>query len=268
MSRIGLMAGAGELPIIFCEAAKKKGEAVIAFGLKGVTDERLVSKVEKMHWLEWGDFRKAVMLLAAERIKKITLLGKIKKELVLKGDASLDNSAREILDKIGHDKKDYSIFNGVAKALKALGVEIMDSTTYLGDLLPSKGVLTKRRPTDAELNDIEYGRGVARELASRDAGQAAAVKDSTVIALEGIEGTDEMIRRAGRLGGNGFTVVKVARPNQDMRFDVPVVGTETIKALVDAGGKVLALEEKRMFLLDKPGVVSLADSSAISVVII
>jgi DUF1009 family protein len=239
----------------------------VAFALKGVTDERLASCVEKIHWFEWGDFKKAVLVLATERIKKIILLGKIEKDLLFKEEGRLDAEAKKVLENV-KDKKDYSILKGVAKVLAAFGVEILDSTTHLDELLPSKGVLTKRSPTPAEKEDIEYGLRTARELAGRDIGQAVAVKDKTVISVEGVEGTDAAIKRAGELTGGGFTVVKAARPDQDMRFDVPVVGPGTMQVLIKSGGRCLAMEGRKMFLLDKDEVVRLADASGISIVVI
>ncbi|MFA6610541.1 MAG: UDP-2,3-diacylglucosamine diphosphatase LpxI, partial [Candidatus Omnitrophota bacterium] len=205
MSRIGLVAGHGKLPIIFAKAAKESGETVIAFALKGVTQEDLAGYVDKIHWLEWGNFQKALLLLATERIKRIVMLGKIDKEILFKGDEKLDDKARSMLKKTG-DRKDYPILKGVAGILGKLGIEVMDSTTYLKDLIPSKGVLTKREPTKEEWEDIAYGKDVARELSRFDIGQTLAVKDKTVIALEAIEGTDETIKRAGELTSVGFSV--------------------------------------------------------------
>lgn len=267
MPRIGLVAGHGKIPVIFAKAAKAKGDTVIAFGLKGVTGEGLGGYVDKIHWLEWGDFQKAIMLLVRERIKKIALLGKIKKDIVFKGDAKLDESSRNIIEK-AKDRKDYHILSEVAKVLGTFGVEIIDPTAYLGECIPSKGTITKRKPTQDELDDIDYGRNIAKELARFDIGQTVAVKDKTVIALEAVEGTNEVIKRAGLLTHSGFVVVKMARPDQDMRFDVPLVGMETLKVMVESCGKVLALEGSKTFLIEKDELVKLADEKGIAIVII
>jgi len=267
MPRIGLVAGYGKLPLIFAQAAKEKGETVIGFGLKGVTDENLAGCVDRMHWLEWGGFKKALLLIAAERIKRIVMLGKIKKDVFFKGDEEFDDKARKILEET-KDRKDYSILSEISKVLKTFGIEVMDPTGYLKELMPSKGVLTKREPTKDEWGDIDYGKLVAKDLSRYDIGQTIAVKDKTVIALEAVEGTDEMIRRAGRLARAGFVVVKVARPHQDMKFDIPLIGPDTLNALIEAKGKALALEGERTLLMDKSELVKIADENSISVVVI
>ncbi|MDP2912576.1 MAG: UDP-2,3-diacylglucosamine diphosphatase LpxI [Candidatus Omnitrophota bacterium] len=267
MARIGLVAGEGKIPLVFARAAKNKGDTVIAFGLKGVTDPELERHVHKMHWLEWGKWHKAVMLLPIERIKKIVMLGKLKKEVVFKLDNKLDEETKTIFDHLG-DKKDYSILDKVGEQLGKFGVEILDSTVYLKDLIPSAGVLTEKKPAKAEWDDIDYAKGVAKGLSGFDIGQTVVVKDKTIIAVEAMEGTDETIARAGALVKSGFVVVKVARPKQDMRFDVPLVGLETLKALIKAGGRVLALEADKTLIMDKDELVKLADEKGVSVVVI
>ena len=267
MSRIGLVAGFGKLPIIFSNIAKQKGDTVIAFALKGVTYPQLGDHVAKIHWLEWGNLKMSLLLLAAERIQKIAMLGKVNKDIFFKDDSKFDDDARKIFEKI-KDKKDYAIFNEVSAALSKLGIEVLDSTVYLKCLLPAKGTLTKREPTKDESADINYGRQVASALAEFDIGQTVAVREKTIIAVEAVEGTDEAIKRAGGLTNGGFVVVKVARPNQDMRFDVPLVGLDTLKVLIESGGKALALEEKKTFLMDREDLINLADAKGISVVVI
>lgn len=267
MARIGLVAGSGKLPLIFSSIAKSKGDEVIAFGIKGITDAALENSVDKMHWLVWGDLKKAMMLLLMERISRIVLLGKISKEMVFKETASLDMEAKKVIGKIG-DKKDYSILGGVADALKKVGVEVIDPTAYLKTMVPSKGVLTQHEPSEAETCDVEYGLAVARGLAKLDIGQTIVVKDKTVIAVEAAEGTDETISRAGKLVKDGFVVIKVARPDQDMRFDIPLVGPDTLSSVEKAGGTVLALESGKTLLLDREELIKRADANDIAVVIV
>ncbi len=267
MARIGLVAGEGKLPIAFAKVAKAKGDTVIAFGLRGVTDEKLADHVAKMHWLDWGALQKGLLLLAMERIRHIVMLGKLKKELFFKDAASMDDETKSMLQKMG-DKKDYALMNKAAAILSKVGVEVMDSTAYLRDLIPAKGVLTKRAPTEAEERDIDYGQSVAKALSGFDIGQTLIVKEKTVIAVEAMEGTDEVIQRAGRLVQGGFVAVKVARPDQDMRFDVPLVGIGTLKAIVEAGGSVVALEADKTLLMDRDEVIRLADERNIAIVVI
>lgn len=267
MARIGLVAGEGRLPIVFARMAKDKGDTVIAIGVKGMTDPSLERYVHKLHWLEWGNWKKGLLLCVSERIGNIIMLGKLKKDKFFKDRDQLDDEAKRILDKLG-DKKDSSIFNEASKYLSKIGVKIIDSTTYMNSLIPRKGTLTKREPVKSEWADIEYGRTIAMELSRFDIGQTLAIKDKTVIALEAVEGTDETISRAGRLTDSGFVAVKMARPDQDMRFDVPLVGPETLQRLIEAGGTALAMESDKTLLMDKDEVISLADRNNISIVII
>lgn len=267
MARIGLVAGYGELPVVFAKKAKEKGDTVIALGIRGVTSEDLANYVEKVHWFEWGDLKKAILLTVTERIRKVTLLGKIKKEVLFKDSEKLDEEAKKIVKSSG-GKKDYAVLKGIANLMKTFGVEIIDPTPYLEELMPEKGVITKRSPTPQEKEDIKYGREVASELARFDIGQTVVVKDKTVIALEAAEGTDETIKRAGQLLDGGFTVVKMARPDQDARFDIPLVGPDTIKTIAQSRGSVLALEEKRTLLMNKKESIALADQNSISIVVI
>lgn len=267
MAKIGLVAGHGELPIIFARKAKEKGDTVIALGLKGVTSDELSGYVEKIHWFEWGDLKKAMLLAVTERLRKIALLGKIKKEILFKDSGKLDEESKNIVKKAG-GKKDYAILKSIANLIKTVGIEVIDPTPYLEELVPLRGVLTRRQPTQAEKEDIDYGREVASNLAHFDIGQTVVIKDKTVIALEAAEGTDDTIKRAGTLTGGAFTVVKMARPDQDARFDIPLVGLDTLKCIAENKGSVLALQEKKTFLMNRDEVISLADSSNISIVVV
>ncbi|OGW85849.1 MAG: hypothetical protein A2987_04980 [Omnitrophica bacterium RIFCSPLOWO2_01_FULL_45_10] len=272
MSRIGLVAGSGKLPLVFSKIAKEKGDTVIAFGIKGITEEGIEECVDKIHWLKWGELQKAVILLAVEKIRKIILLGKVKKEIFFSdpakgGGTGLDETAKNLLNKIG-DKKDYSILNEITRVLAKVGIEVMDVTAYLKEIIPTKGILTRKTPTEKEWEDINYGHSVGKGLSGFDIGQTVAVKDKIVIALEAMEGTDETLARAGRLVNGGFAAVKVARPEQDMRFDVPLVGLDTLNTLAKARGSVLAVEGGKTLLLDKEEIIKLADEKGIAVVVI
>ena len=267
MAKIGIVGGSGRLPIIFSDAARKKGEKVVGIGLKGLTDPALESHVDKFIWIDLGAVQKTIFVVVAERIKKIALLGKLNKDLFFKNNKELDADAKTFAGKLS-DMKDYSMLNKAADFLGKFGIQIMDPTLYLQDLLPQKGVMTGRKPSEAESADIEYARSIALELARLDIGQTVAVKSKTVIALEAMEGTDETIARAGGLSKQGFVVVKVARPDQDMRFDVPLVGLETVETLSRAGGTALALEAGRTFLIDREAIVKFADEKNLSIVVV
>jgi DUF1009 family protein len=267
MARIGLVAGAGELPAVFAKEAKRKGDEVIAFGLKGITAPKLEALVDKMHWFEWGQLQKAIFTGLTERVKSVVWLGKVDKSVILKDEKKLDAISQNIYGNL-RDKTDSSIMKGISAVLDKVGIEVLEVTSYLSGLMPSAGVLTDRKPTAAEEKDIEKGKEIARELAKFDIGQTICIKDGCVLALEGPEGTDAAIKRAGELSGGGFAVIKMARPNQDMRFDVPLVGPATLNALISAKGTLLAMEKSKTLLIDRDEVISLANRSGISVIII
>ena len=267
MAKIGVVAGSGRLPVIFSDAARQKGDKVVGIGLKGLTDPALESRVDKFIWIDLGAVQKTILAVVAERISKITLLGKIRKDMFFGNNEGLDADAKTFAGRLT-DMKDYSMLNKAASFLNKFGIEIIDPTPYLSSLIPQRGVLTRRPPTGQESDDIAYARKVAGELARLDIGQAVAVRNKTVIALEAAEGTDETIARAGSISKKGFVVAKVARPDQDMRFDVPLVGLETVQALEKAGGTALALESGRTFLMDREEIIKLADDNNISIIIV
>jgi len=265
MAKIGLVAGFGTLPITFARNAKAQGETVIGFGIKGVTDEGVAACVDKMHWLTWGSLQKAILFATMDGVRQVVLLGKITKSVVFEKQEALDPSAQKVLGKVG-DKKDYALLKGVEGLLKKIGIAIIDPTPYLQELIPQSGVLTGRAPTAQEEGDIAYGKDVARVAAGFDVGQTVVVKDKTVIAIEAVEGTDETLKRAGKLVHNGCVVVKMARPEQDMRFDVPLVGIDTLKNLIAAKGTALALEAGKTYLSDRAELIELADANGIAIV--
>ena len=267
MSRIGLVAGYGKLPAVFARSAKARGESLVGFGIRGLTDEGIVPYVDKMHWLEWGGLQKAIMFAMLDRVKRVVMLGKIDKSLAFAKDEALDADARKILSGKG-GKKDYSILREVEGLLKKIGISIIDPTPYLEELVPRAGTLTRREPSESEWADIRYGRDIARALAGYDIGQTLAVKDKTIIAIEAVEGTDETIKRAGAMGTGGFSVVKMARPHQDMRFDVPLIGLGTLQAVINAKGTALSLEAGKTYLTEREEMVKLADENGVAVVVI
>ena len=266
MERIGLIAGGGEIPVIFAREARKKGVKVIGFAVKGLASPELEGVCSKVHWLGTNQIMKALLLLVVERIRRIVMLGKIDKSIIY--DTIKKDEGELARFKETPDKSDYNILDRVTAELAKKGVEVIDSLEYLSDLLPSKGILTKRHLSAKEKEDVSFGFKIAKEIARFDIGQTIVVKDKSVIAVEAVEGTDRTIKRAAELGVKEFVVVKVSRPKQDMRWDVPVVGPETVKLIADNNGKVLALEEKRMFLVDKETCVRVADKNDISIVVV
>lgn len=268
MERIGLIAGSGNFPMLFAKEAKKKGAKLIAFAIKNLTSPDFSDFVDKVHWIDASKFKiqKFILLLLTERIKKMIMVGKIDKSFVFR---QLKNNNEDIdsLLKDAKDNMDYSILDEVTKRLNKIGIEVIDGLEYLKDLMPQKGVLTKRFPSEREWEDIEFGSKIAKELARFDIGQTITVKDKAVITVEAMEGTDEVIKRAGQLVGGDFTVIKVSRPHQDMRWDVPLVGFQTLMAMIESKARVLAVESQKTFFIEKAKVIREADLNNITIAV-
>ena len=263
MERIGLVAGGGALPVIFAKEARKKKAKVIGFAIRNVASPELEKVCDKIHWLGINQIKKFAFLLLVERIKKIALLGTVEKAIIY-GSVKNDKEAGKII-KETNDKNDYSILSRITAEFEKKGVEVISGIEYLSDLLPSKGVLTEKSPSEKEYDDIDFGFKMAKELARADVGQTVVVKDRAVVTVEGMEGTDRTIERAGKLCGEGFVVTKVSRPDQDMRWDVPTVGLHTMTVLAENSFSALAIESDRTFLLDREKFVEMAEKSNIAV---
>jgi len=268
MERIGLIAGSGNFPAVFAGEAKKKGTRVIAFCIKDITDPDFSKYVYRTHWVDAARFQiqKFLFLLMAERIKKIVMVGKVDKTLVFNRFRS--NKGVDAVIKSSKDGRDYSLLEDITKRFEKIGIKVVDGMEYLKDLLPDRGVLTKRHPSDAEERDVEFGMRIAKEIARLDIGQTVTVKDKAIVTVEAMEGTDKAIARAFDLVGEDYSVVKVARPRQDMRWDVPLVGPETIEAMIEHKARVLAIEAKKMFLVEKDKAIARADLHNITVVVL
>ena len=268
MERIGLVAGGGKLPVIFANEAKKRGAKIVAFGVEGITAPDFGEFVDKLHWIDPANFKiqKFAFLLIAERIRKIVLVGKIDKSLIF-GKFGKNKDVSSVLT-TAKDNMDYSILEEVTKRLAAVGVHVTDAIEYLKDLMPEKGVLTKRQPTAEESEDIKFGVKMAKEIARLDIGQTIIVKNKSVVAVEAVESTDDTIKRGGTISGGDFIVIKVARPRQDMRWDVPLVGLDTLETMLSSGGKVLAIESEKMFFIEKEKVVKEADLNEATIVVV
>jgi len=265
LQKIGLIAGEGKFPIIFAKNAKEKGIEIVAVGIEGKTKEELNKYVDELLLVKLGELSKLIAFLKQNSINQLVMAGKIPKIHLFDKNIALDRELKSLLDSV-EDRKDDSLLKGVAKYLEKMGMTLLDSTIFLKDNLPEKGILTKRHPTDKEYENIEFGRSIAKRIAELDIGQTVVVKDKAVLAVEAIEHTDETIRRGGRLGNGDVIVVKVSRPKQDMRFDVPVVGLDTIKSLKQAKAKVLAVESKKTLFIDKSEIIEEADKSGISII--
>jgi len=267
MRRIALIAGHGKLPFILADEAKRRGEHVVGIAINGITEKGLESHVDKIYWGDAREAKKALEIFRQERIGFIVMTGKIPRALIFDRKFEVDKDVQDIF-RNSVDNKDYSIFKAVALRLRREGIRIIEPTRYFSDLIPKKGQLSKRSPTDKEWEDISFGKKIAKKIAGMDIGQAVVVKKKSILAIEALEGTDKTIRRAGALSGEGAVVVKVARPRQDMNFDIPTIGPETIDSLIDAKAAVLAIEAKKTIVVDRDEVTRKADTAGISIIAI
>lgn len=264
METIGLIAGDGQFPILFAEGVKKNGLRVVAVGLKDITNPILSGYVDKLHWIRVGQLGGLIKALKSEKVKKVVMAGKVPKTLMFT-KIRPDMRAVSLYLKL-KDRKDDSILLAVVSELEKEGIMVEEPTKYLSYLLADKGVITKKKPTKDEMKDIEFGFAIAKEMGRLDIGQTVVVKDRAVLAVEAIEGTDEAIKRGSELGRGGIVVIKAAKPKQDMRFDAPVVGLNTIKTLKEANAKALALEAGKTILIEKEEMLKMANSEGLSII--
>lgn len=265
MEKLGLIAGNKKFPILFSQAAKKRNYYVVAVAIKGDTSTELKKYVDKIYWIGLDEFLRLFEIFKNEGLTKIVMAGQISPGRLFSKELEKNREIKELLTSI-KDKKADTIFEAVAKKLNDSGFQLLDSTTLVEEFLAKKGTLTKREPTFAEWEDVYFGWELAREIAYLDIGQTVAVKNKAIVAVEALEGTDNLIKRAGRIAGEGITVAKVSKPNQDMRFDIPVVGLNTVKNLVKAKASCLAIEAGKTLFIDKEKSVQLADKKGIAIV--
>lgn len=265
MERIGLIAGNRKFPLLFAQAARQKGCYVVAIAIKSDTSPKLKSLVDKIYWIGLDEFRKMFEIFKHEGITQVVMAGQISPRRLFSREIEADKELRELLAGI-RDKKADTIFGAVAQKLKEQGIQLLDSTVFIKEHLPARGVLTKTGPGSDTWEDVYFGLGLAKAVAGLDIGQTIAVKSKAVIAVEALEGTDNLIRRAGKISPAGLTIVKVSKPKQDMRFDIPVVGLNTVINLIRARGSCLAIEADKTLFIDKEKAVRLADKKGISIV--
>jgi len=267
MEKIGLIAGNRRFPIVFSQSAKKSKYYIVAVAIKGDTSSELKKYVDKIYWINLNEFNRLFEIFKSEDITKIAMAGQISPHRLFSKEVTKNEELKNLLSSIENKKAD-TIFGAIAERLKEAGFELIDSTTFIKDLLPKKGTLTKREPNFNEWEDIYFGFDLAKEIAYLDIGQTVAVKDKAIVAVEALEGTDRLIRRAGEIIPGGFTVVKVSKPTQDMRFDIPVVGLNTVKNIIKAKANCLAIEADKTLFLDKEESILLADKKNISIVVV
>lgn len=264
--KIGLIAGAGEMPFIWARAAKGKGAEIIAVAIVEEARKGLEGVASQLHQFSVGQVGKIIKTFKDEGIKELVFIGKVNKSLIFK-DIKFDLRAIALMARL-RDRKDDTIMLAIVDELRGEGITVLEQTIFLEDMMPGPGVLTKRRPTKDEMADIEFGLEMAKGIAGLDIGQTVVIKKKAVMAVEAIEGTDEAIKRGGALGKDGIVVVKVAKPDQDLRFDIPTVGMDTLRNVIYAGGKTLALEANKTFFVDMTEVIKEADRNGVAIVAI
>jgi UDP-2,3-diacylglucosamine hydrolase len=267
--KLGLIAGNGRFPFLVLEAARGAGHDVTLIAIKeeafpGLADLAARSPAAAVHWVSLGQLGKCISLLKAAGVKQAVMAGQVK-HTKLFADIVPDMTLLSVLMRLKGRNTD-ALIAGVADVLRDHGIELLDSTAFLTPLLAHDGVLTARAPGDGERADLEFGYRIADAIAGLDVGQTIAVKSAAVVAVEAMEGTDEVIARAGRLAGPGVSIVKVAKPDQDMRFDVPVVGVSTIAAMQAAGATVLSVDAGKTLMIDGEAIINAADKAGICIV--
>ena len=265
MPKLGLIAGNGELPLAVAEEARAKGYEVIAIGLEPLADKALASAVNTIRWINVGKLGDIISYLKRAGVSEAVMAGKVPKSLLYKSKITPDLRAIKLLFTL-KDKSDDSILLAIAKELKKDGITLLNTTDFTANLLTPEGVITAEGPTENEWNDIAFGWKIAKEIGRLDIGQTVVIRNRAVMAVEAIEGTDEAIRRGGKLAGGGAVVIKVSKPQQDMRFDVPVVGPETLSSMIAVQARVLAVESRKSILLQRARIASEADKASISIV--
>ena len=265
MKTLGLIAGNRKFPLIFADAARTRGYRVVAVAIKGDTMPRINKHVDKVYWLGLDEFSRMFTIFKEEGITQVIMAGQISPRRLFSKEVERDQVLKSLLKNIKNKKAD-TIFSAIALKLHESGLELLDSTMCIKDQMPQKGTLTQQEPDGALWEDIHFGLEQAKAIAGLDIGQSVAVKDKVVVAVEAFEGTDNLIRRAGKIARGGIVVVKVSKPKQDMRFDIPVVGFNTVKNLIKAGAKCLAIEADKTLFIDREKSLRLADKYNVRVV--
>jgi hypothetical protein len=274
-ARLGLIAGNGKFPLLVLDAAKAKGHEVVVVAIREEADPAIEKRgAVAVHWLSLGELSKLISTFQAAGVSEAIMAGQVKHKQIF-SSIRPDWKLAKLLLSLTTRNTD-SLIGAVAKVLADEGIHLQNSTTLLEPMLARAGVLTRRAPSDQEQTNITYGRAVAHHVARFDIGQTVVIAEAACVAIEAMEGTDEAILRAGALMkslrgeastlSRALTVIKVAKPNQDMRFDVPVVGVHTIETMVRAGASCLALDANKCLMLDRENVIVAADEAAITIV--
>jgi UDP-2,3-diacylglucosamine hydrolase len=260
----GLIAGNGRFPFLVLEGARSQGIEMAVIALKEEASPELEKSAARVHWVSLGELSKAIDLMHKEGVTQAVMAGQVKHNKIF-SSIRPDWKLAKLLFSLPRKSTD-ALIGAVARVLADEGIQLVDSTLFLKPLLPEPGVLTRRAPSEQEMADIAYGHSVARQIAGMDIGQTVVIAEQACVAVEAMEGTDETIARAARIaGGKPLVVVKVSKPGQDMRFDVPVVGLPTIEQMKSSRGTALAVDAGRTLLFDRPKLIELANAADIAI---
>ncbi len=272
--KLGLIAGNGKFPFLVLEAARAQGFEVVVAAIKEEAFPEIESKGAAVHWLSLGELSKLIETFQSAGVRRAVMAGQVKHKQIFSSIRPDWRLAKLLLSLTTRNTD--SLLGAVAKVLGDEGITLENSTWLLEPLLVKSGVLTERAPTEQERNNIEYGRTVARQLAQHDIGQTVVIAEAACVAVEAMEGTDATIERAGQIMrslhedastlSRALTVVKIAKPNQDMRFDVPVIGVTTIEVMQAAGAMCLAVDAGKCLLLDGQSVIEAANAAGVTIV--
>lgn len=261
---LGIIAGNGVYPHLLADAARRAGvKRIIAAAFTDETDERLAEKVDEIHWMRVGQLAKLIGTFRTANVTQAIMAGQIAPKNLF--DLRPDWKTLLLLARLKRRNAE-SIFAAIGDELARSNIKLLPATSFLNDCLAPAGLIAGRKLTRREEEDVAFGFEIAREISRLDIGQTVVVKNGTVLAVEGFDGTNETIKRGGALGGKNAIMVKVAKPNQDMRFDVPVIGLATVQVAVDAQVRVIATDAGKTLLLEKAALVEAAARSNISIV--
>jgi DUF1009 family protein len=264
LSGWGLIAGNGRFPFLVLEAARSQGIDMAVLALREEASPELEQIASRLHWVSLGELSRALELLHQEGVTRAVMAGQVKHKQIF-SSIRPDWRLAKLLFSLPFKNTD-SLIGAVARVLKEEGIELVDSTAFLKPLVPDAGVLTRRAPDAHEAADMSYGRTIARAIAALDLGQTVVVRDGACVAIEAMEGTDETIERAARIAaGSPLVVVKVSKPRQDMRFDVPVIGLATVEVMRACGVTALAIDAGRTLLFDRARLIEAADAAGVAI---
>lgn len=262
---LGLIAGNGKFPLLFARKAKSQNYRVVAAGIKGDASFFLKFFVDQYAWFKVGDLKKLFTFFKESGVRQVIMAGQVNPNNLFEQDVAFDDEFRSLFEAL-KDRKADTIFTAVANRLRDQGLELVDSTFLLREYLAPKGTITNRGPTLQELDDIAFGTTIAKEMGSIDVGQTVVVKDKAIVAIEAMEGTDRTILRGGKIAQSNAVVVKMSKPNQDVRFDIPVIGSRTIKAMIKSRAKCLGIEADKTLIIDFDTCIKLANKADICIV--